>query len=97
MSVPVIQAFTLGLLRLAAMGAAIWLYVAQPTNPTLATVALGLLGFAITGQAIDVLKVNRQITDARTITTVSLQQPADTPAPMQLAAKTESANPGAQP
>ena len=59
----------------------------------------GALGFfAITGQAVDILKVNKQITDAQTTTTATLTQPADAAAPSQLTAKIEPAptpaNPG---
>lgn len=92
-TVPIIQAFTLGLLRLGAMGAAIWLYVTYPADPTLALVAAGLLGFAITGTAADVLKVARQVNAAQTTTSVTLQQPADAPSPVQLTAKTEPVQP----
>jgi hypothetical protein len=90
-SVPVIQALTLGLLRLAAMGAAIWLYISSHGDGLLVTVAAGLLAFAVTGQAFDVFSVARQVASASTTTTVTLQQPADAPTPVQLTAKTEPA------
>lgn len=97
-TVPIIQAFFIGCLRLAAMALAVYLYLnAHGDGPTLGFA--GALGFfAITGQAIDILKVARQVALASTTQTVTLTQPADTPAPLQLAAKTEAAqpvNPGA--
>lgn len=90
MTVPVIQAFFIGLLRLAAMGGAIYLYKDSHSGLA-ATAAGGLAFFAITGQAIDVLKVARQVSDAQTTTSVTLKQPSDAPAPVQLTAKTEPA------
>lgn len=92
LTVPVIQAFTLGILRLAAMAAAVYLYK-DSHNALALTAAGGLAFFAITGNAYDVLKVAKQVADAQTITTVTLQQPADTPAPVQLTSKTEPAPP----
>lgn len=93
LTVPVIQAMTLGVLRLAAMGAAFYLY--RDAHGDVATLAYagGLAFFAMTGQAVDVLRVAQQVSAARTITTVSLQQPADAPSPVQLTAKTEPIQP----
>lgn len=95
-TVPVIQAFTLGLLRLAAMGAAVWLYATYHNDAWAGTAAGGLAFFAMTGQAIDVLRVAKQVSDASTTTSVTLQQPSDAPSPVQLTAKTEPVTP-AQP
>jgi uncharacterized iron-regulated membrane protein len=92
-TVPVIQAFMLGVLRLAAMGAALYLYRDAHGDAGTLAAAAGLAFFAMTGQAIDVLRVAKQVADASTTTSVTLQQPADTPSPMQLAAKTEPAPP----
>jgi len=90
-TVPVVQAMTLGLLRLAAMGASIWLYVSAHGDGVLLTAAAGLLAFAVTGQAFDVWSVARQVSAASTTTSVTLQQPADAPSPVQLVAKTQPA------
>lgn len=96
-TVPVIQAFSLGLLRLAAMGAAFYLY--EGAHGDIATIGFAgtLALFAMTGQAVDVLHVAKQVSDASTTTSVTLQQPADTPAPLQLAAKTEPVPTGQTP
>lgn len=91
-SVPVIQAMTLGLLRLGAMGLAFYLYRDAHGDLTTVTFAGGLALFAMTGQAIDVLHVARQVAAASTTTTVTLQQPSDAPSPVQLTAKTEPAS-----
>jgi hypothetical protein len=90
-TVPVVQAFFIGILRLVAMGAGVWLYLHSHSDATLLTAAGGLLFFAVTGTAWDVLKVNKQITDAQTTTVATLTQPAGTPAPSQLTAKIEPA------
>lgn len=88
-TVPVVQAFTLGLLRLAAMGAALYLYRDAHGDGTTLAFSGGLAFFAMTGQAIDVLRVAQQVAAAQTTTSVTLQQPTDAPSPVQLTAKTE--------
>jgi hypothetical protein len=96
-TVPVIQALTLGLLRLAAMGVAGYLYLNAHGDAATITFAGGLGLFATTGQVFDVFKVNKQIQDASTTTSVVLTQPADAPTPVQLTAKTEPAPQGQTP
>lgn len=93
-TVPVVQAFLIGLLRLVAVAGGVYLYVAVSNNPAAVTGAGILITYALGGQAVDVLKVNKQIQDASTTTSVTVQQPSDTPAPIQLVAKTEAANQG---
>lgn len=58
---PVIQAFFLGLLRLVAMGAAFYIYKGSHGDAQMIALAGGLAFFATTGQAVDVLKVDRQV------------------------------------
>jgi hypothetical protein len=87
----VVQAFTIGVLRLVAVGAAVYIYINASNNAAAIGFAGLLASYALGGQALDVLKVNKQIQDASTVTTVSLTQPTDTPSPVQLTAKTEPA------
>lgn len=92
-TVPVIQAFFIGLLRLAAMGAALYLYRDAHGDQTTLAAAGGLAFFAVTGQAFDVWKVAQQFAKAQTTTTVAVQQPAGSPPPT-ITATTDPADPG---
>jgi hypothetical protein len=74
MNAATIAAFFLGLQRLAAMGAAIWFYKDHDM-----TLALIFAGYATGTQLWDNLKVNKQVEDAKTTTSVTVQQPADAP------------------
>ena len=96
-TVPIIQAFFIGLLRLTAMGAAFYFYKDAHGDAGTLAFAGGLAFFAMTGQAIDVLKVARQVSDAQTTTSVTLQQPANAVAPVQLTSKTEPVIPPKEP
>jgi hypothetical protein len=74
-TVPVIQAFFLGILRMAAMGAAFYFYKDAHGDATTLAFAGGLAFFAMTGQAVDVLKVAQQVSRAQTTTSVTVQSP----------------------
>jgi hypothetical protein len=74
MNAATIGAFFLGLQRLAAMGAAVWFYREHDM-----TLTLVFAGYATGTQLWDTLKVNKQVEDAKTTTSVTVQQPADAP------------------
>lgn len=88
-TVPILQAFLIGLLRLAAMGASVYVFRDAHGDAMTLSFAGGLMFFAMTGQAIDVLSVARQVSQAQTTTSVTVTQPSDTPAPVALVAETK--------
>ena len=87
-----IAAFFLGVQRLAAMGAAVWCY--DQHNMMLALI---FAGYATGTQLWDNLKVQKQVTDAQTTTSVTVQQPADTQTPVAIAPLKVDVAPSPQP